>query len=149
MHSLQVISGTLKAHVVLQHCAGSMEHLRAYDLFAHRAAKLVLADFASGASLLPAEDIAALASNQTLSSLTTQFAKRLIRTQCVCEWGDRDALFARLDGEVRRELGAGRVPPVQPFHAMAYPFSAELALAISMKCDLLSVHYVHLRAQSS
>ena len=54
--------------------------------------------------------------------------------QCVCEWGDRDALFVRLDGEVRRELAAGRVPPVQPFHAMAYPFSAELALAISMKC---------------
>ena len=56
------------------------------------------------------------------------------RAQCVCEWGDRDALFVRLDGEVRRELAAGRVPPVQPFHAMAYPFTAELALAISMKC---------------
>jgi protein O-GlcNAc transferase len=42
-------------------------------------------------------------------------------------------MFVRLDGEVRRELAAGRVPPVQPFHAMAYPFSAELALAISMK----------------
>ncbi len=56
-----------------------------------------------------------------------------ICAQCVCEWGDRDAMFVRLDGEVRRELAAGRVPPVQPFHAMAYPFSAELALAISMK----------------
>ena len=56
--------------------------------------------------------------------------------QCVCEWGDRDALFVRLDAEVRRELAAGRVPPVQPFHAMAYPFTAELALAISMKCVL-------------
>jgi len=54
----------------------------------------------------------------------------------VCEWGERDALFVRLDGEVRRELAAGRVPPVQPFHAMAYPFTAELALAISMKCVL-------------
>jgi Glycosyl transferase family 41 len=35
--------------------------------------------------------------------------------------------------QVRRDLGAGRLPPVQPFHAMAYPFSAELALAISTK----------------
>lgn len=36
--------------------------------------------------------------------------------------------------QVRRDLTAGRLPPVQPFHAMAYPFSAELALAISAKC---------------
>ena len=35
--------------------------------------------------------------------------------------------------QVRRDLAAGRLPPVQPFHAMAYPFSAELALAISAK----------------
>lgn len=36
-------------------------------------------------------------------------------------------------GEVRRELANDRLPPVQPFHAMAYPFSAELALKISAK----------------
>ena len=36
--------------------------------------------------------------------------------------------------QVKRDLQAGRLPPVQPFHAMAYPFSAELALAISAKC---------------
>ena len=35
--------------------------------------------------------------------------------------------------QVRRDLVAGRLPPVQPFHAMAYPFSADLALAISAK----------------
>lgn len=35
--------------------------------------------------------------------------------------------------QVRRDLAAGRLPPVQPFHAMAYPFSADLALAISSK----------------
>ncbi len=34
---------------------------------------------------------------------------------------------------MRRDLAAGRLPPVQPFHAMAYPFSADLALAISVK----------------
>lgn len=32
-----------------------------------------------------------------------------------------------------RDLAAGRLPSVQPFHAMAYPFSAELALRISTK----------------
>ena len=35
--------------------------------------------------------------------------------------------------QVRNDLACGRLPPVQPFHAMAYPFSAELALAISAK----------------
>lgn len=54
--------------------------------------------------------------------------------QCICEWSDRDAVFARLEREVRRELAAGRLPPVQPFHAMAYPFPADLALAVSIKC---------------
>ncbi len=47
--------------------------------------------------------------------------------QCVCEWRDREALFVRLEGEVRRDLAAGRLPPVQPFHIMAYPFPADLA----------------------
>lgn len=54
--------------------------------------------------------------------------------QCICEWADREAVFARLEAEVRRELAAGRLPPVQPFHAMAYPFPADLALAVSIKC---------------
>ncbi|KAF8058410.1 hypothetical protein HT031_005534 [Scenedesmus sp. PABB004] len=53
--------------------------------------------------------------------------------QCVCDWGERRPLFARLEAEVRRDLGAGRLPSVQPFHAMAYPFSAELARAISVR----------------
>lgn len=51
--------------------------------------------------------------------------------QCVCDWRDRERLFLRLELEVRRDLAAGRLPPVQPFHAMAYPFPADLALAIS------------------
>ncbi|WIA37736.1 hypothetical protein OEZ86_014614 [Tetradesmus obliquus] len=61
------------------------------------------------------------------------FANYVHSLQCVCDWGERPALFARLEAEVRRDLGAGRLPSVQPFHAMAYPFSAELALAISMR----------------
>lgn len=59
------------------------------------------------------------------------FANLVHSLQCVCDWGDRAALFRRLEVEVRRDLAAGRLPSVQPFHAMAYPFSAELALAIS------------------
>jgi protein O-GlcNAc transferase len=59
------------------------------------------------------------------------FANLVHSLQCVCEWAERPALFARLEGEVRRDLAAGRLPAVQPFHAMAYPFSADLALAIS------------------
>jgi tetratricopeptide (TPR) repeat protein len=53
--------------------------------------------------------------------------------QCVCDWTDRPALFKRLEVEIQRDLAAGKLPPVQPFHAMAYPVSAELALAISRK----------------
>ncbi len=61
------------------------------------------------------------------------FANMVHSLQCICEWQDRQALFVRLEAEVRRELAADRLPPVQPFHAMAYPFSAELALKISAK----------------
>lgn len=35
--------------------------------------------------------------------------------------------------EVKRDLSSSRLPPVQPFHAMAYPFPADLALDISRK----------------
>ena len=61
------------------------------------------------------------------------FANLVHSLQCICDWTDRPSLFLRLENEVRRDLAAGRLPPVQPFHAMAYPFSAELALAISAK----------------
>jgi protein O-GlcNAc transferase len=61
------------------------------------------------------------------------FANFVHSLQCVCDWTERPALFARLEQEVRRDLAAGRLPSVQPFHAMAYPFSAELALQISIR----------------
>lgn len=61
------------------------------------------------------------------------FANYVHSLQCVCDWTERPALFARLEQEVRRDLAAGRLPSVQPFHAMAYPFSAELALQISIR----------------
>lgn len=114
------------------------------------------------------------------------FANYAHSLQCVCEWADRPALFARcavgwwwtvgrvrqlwlilrwpalpfllapqcissscaalpaptlpptppsshpcrLEGEVRRDMASGRLPSVQPFHAMAYPFPSDLALSI-------------------
>ena len=41
------------------------------------------------------------------------FANLVHSLQCVCEWRDRPQLFQRLEGEVRRDLAAGRLPPVQ------------------------------------
>lgn len=61
------------------------------------------------------------------------FANLVHSMQCVCDWTDRPALFARLEAEARRDIACGRLPSVQPFHAMAYPFPADLALAISAK----------------
>ena len=39
----------------------------------------------------------------------------------------------RLEAEVRRDLAAGRLPPVQPFHIMAYPFQRALAKVRSLR----------------
>uniref|UniRef100_A0A061RFK4 protein O-GlcNAc transferase n=2 Tax=Tetraselmis sp. GSL018 TaxID=582737 RepID=A0A061RFK4_9CHLO len=61
------------------------------------------------------------------------FANLVHSLQCVCSWTDRQKLFQRLTKEVLRDIAAGRLPPVQPFHAMAYPFAADLALTISRK----------------
>lgn len=61
------------------------------------------------------------------------FANLVHSLQCICDWQDRDAMFIRLENEVRRDLQSNRLPPVQPFHAMAYPFRANLALEISRK----------------
>lgn len=59
------------------------------------------------------------------------FANMAHSLQCVCDWSDRSALFQQLEREVQRDIAAGKLPSVQPFHAMAYPVSSQLALAIS------------------
>ena len=61
------------------------------------------------------------------------FANFVHSMQCVCDWRDREVLFERLEREVREDLARGKLPSVQPFHAMAYPFSASMALAISKR----------------
>lgn len=61
------------------------------------------------------------------------FANLVHSLQSVCEWRDRTALFQRLELEVRRALAKDELPAVQPFHAMSYPFPADLVLAISRR----------------
>lgn len=59
------------------------------------------------------------------------FANLVHSMQCVCDWTNRSKLFERLEHDIRRDVSTGRMPPVQPFHAMAYPVTADLALSIS------------------
>ncbi|CAG9464383.1 unnamed protein product [Pedinophyceae sp. YPF-701] len=59
------------------------------------------------------------------------FANMVHSLQCICDWTDRPQLFARLEAEIRRDLSNGALPPVQPFHAMAYPLPADLPLKIA------------------
>lgn len=59
------------------------------------------------------------------------FANMVHSMQCVCDWSDHEGSFVRLSQVVWADLQRGALPAVQPFHAMAYPFAADLALAIS------------------
>jgi len=59
------------------------------------------------------------------------FSNLVHSMQCVCDWRCRCEVLERLEREVRRDLQAGKLPSIQPFHAMTYPFSAELVLSIS------------------
>lgn len=61
------------------------------------------------------------------------FANLVHSLQSVCEWRDRAVLFQRLEADVRRALAKDELPAVQPFHAMSYPFPADLVLAISQR----------------
>ncbi|CAN0903308.1 Probable UDP-N-acetylglucosamine--peptide N-acetylglucosaminyltransferase SEC [Linum grandiflorum] len=53
--------------------------------------------------------------------------------QCVCSWEDRDKMFNEVEGIIRRQINSSALPSVQPFHAIAYPLDAMLALEISRK----------------
>ena len=81
-------------------------------------------------------DLAITAYRQALNlrpDFPEAFANMVHSLQCICDWSEREQMFQRLEREVLCEIAAGRLPPVQPFHAMAYPFRPELALAISQK----------------
>lgn len=61
------------------------------------------------------------------------FANLVHSMQSICDWRDREVLFLRLEKEVERDLALGKLPSVQPFHAMTYPFTSGLALKISQR----------------
>lgn len=63
--------------------------------------------------------------------LPDAFANYVHSMQCICDWTDRGELFVRLEKCILYSFETGTLPPVQPFHAMAYPFSDRLALDIS------------------
>ncbi|KAG8054227.1 hypothetical protein GUJ93_ZPchr0001g30703 [Zizania palustris] len=51
--------------------------------------------------------------------------------QCVCDWDDRRVKFKEVEGIIRQQIKMSILPSVQPFHAIAYPIDATLALEIS------------------
>ncbi|KAJ4460484.1 putative UDP-N-acetylglucosamine--peptide N-acetylglucosaminyltransferase [Paratrimastix pyriformis] len=59
------------------------------------------------------------------------FANLVHCLQMVCDWRDRDAVFARLSRIIHDELQAGRTPAVQPFHALVYPIDSHLVIKIA------------------
>ncbi|KAH9562585.1 hypothetical protein CY35_05G079500 [Sphagnum magellanicum] len=65
--------------------------------------------------------------------------------QCVCDWDDRDNKFSEVEAVVRRQIKMRVLPSVQPFHAIAYPIDAMLALEISQKyaehCSLIASRF--------
>jgi hypothetical protein len=77
---------------------------------------------------------AAIKSYEQALALRTDFPEatcNLLHTlQCVCDWDDRDKKFSEVEAVVRRQIQMQVLPSVQPFHAIAYPIDAMLALEI-------------------
>lgn len=59
------------------------------------------------------------------------FAMLVNSMQCIADWRNRDSYITKLEQIVREELAQGKVPAVQPFHAMGYPFPCDLLKEIS------------------
>ncbi|PSC71029.1 putative UDP-N-acetylglucosamine-peptide N-acetylglucosaminyltransferase SEC [Micractinium conductrix] len=124
------LAGILKMSSRLAECIQCYEHV----VFLQPASPEAYANLASALKDCGRHDEALGAYRSALSlrqDFPEAFANYVHSLQCVCEWAERPALFARLQADVTRDLAAGRLPSVQPFHAMAYPFPADLALSIS------------------
>ncbi|KAL4437522.1 hypothetical protein ABPG77_003503 [Micractinium sp. CCAP 211/92] len=123
------LAGILKMTSRLPECIQCYEHV----VFLQPQSPEAYANLASALKDCGRHDEALVAYRQALHlrpDFPEAFANYVHSLQCVCEWHDRPALFTRLEREVRRDVAAGRLPSVQPFHAMAYPFPADLALTI-------------------
>ena len=53
--------------------------------------------------------------------------------QIVCEWKGRDEVFATTKSIVDSQLADGRLPAVQPHHALVYPLPTDTQLAIAKR----------------
>lgn len=51
--------------------------------------------------------------------------------QSVCDWTDRHSMFSALQSQIAWEIDRDILPTVQPFHALSYPLSSDVALKIS------------------
>lgn len=56
--------------------------------------------------------------------------------QTVCQWDNRDAVFAKCKQLIARQMAKGQVPSVQPHHALVYPLTGDEQLEIA-------VHYAN------
>ena len=52
--------------------------------------------------------------------------------QTVCQWNDRDAVFAKCKQLIARQMAKGQVPSVQPHHALVYPLTGDEQLEIAV-----------------
>jgi len=75
-------------------------------------------------------------SNDNFATKSDIFSNLMFCLQTIADWRQRDELFRRLEVMVLIDLQAGRMPAVQPFHAVSYPFSASLTKAISVAYSL-------------
>eukprot|EP00889_Picochlorum_renovo_P004787 jgi/Picre1/31817/NNA_007166.t1 len=53
--------------------------------------------------------------------------------QSVCDWTDRHGMFSALQSQIAWEIDHDILPTVQPFQALSYPVSSEIALKISQR----------------
>jgi protein O-GlcNAc transferase len=52
--------------------------------------------------------------------------------QTVCQWENRDAVFAKCKQLIAQQMAKGQLPSVQPHHALVYPLSGDEQLEIAV-----------------
>lgn len=60
----------------------------------------------------------------------------------LCEWEELEARQVAVESAIKRALEAGRDPGVQPFHALAQPFSLDTLLALTRRASRRSAERV-------
>lgn len=61
------------------------------------------------------------------------FSNMFHSLQSICDWTDRHGMFSALQSQIAWEIDRDILPTVQPFHALSYPLSSEVALKISQR----------------